>query len=344
MVTSPVQQRNLALATEYLGWQRKRNRSAETIYAYTDVLHKMVSWLGETPLATVPTRMLEAFIERPRARRRAGDGPKFGEAAPATRRRDITIIRSFFRYLIERGYIATNPALAMVPPQVRNVAPKAIDDDTWRAVWCHPRLDDTERFVFGMAFFCGLRRRELVDLNADHFALADERLVGFTRKGGSESSFPYGSAVRLIAERLPRLVPEGADDALDRIRLYVMSRASMPYLLAWGDALGRDDDPRLRGRQRLDRYPEGWTPPNVLNNRLRAVLRRSGLPHDAFSPHALRHSFVSNLLRVGVPLHVVSRLASHADIATTMRYVKTAEDPLRELLGHPPHARPGRWG
>ncbi len=175
MVTSPIQQRNLALATEYLEWQRKRNRSAETLYAYTDVLHKMVSWMGETPSATVPTRMLEAFVERPRARRRAGDGPKFGEAAPATRRRDITSIRSFFRYLIERGYIAVNPALAMVSPQVRNVAPKAIDDDTWRAVWCHPRLDDTERFVLGMAFFCGLRRRELVDLNAGHFAPAEAR-------------------------------------------------------------------------------------------------------------------------------------------------------------------------
>lgn len=39
-----------------------------------------------------------------------------------------------------------------------------------------------------------------------------------------------------------------------------------------------------------------------------------------------------------------SRLASHADVATTLRYVKTSEEPLAELLEQPPIPRPSRWG
>ena len=50
------------------------------------------------------------------------------------------------------------------------------------------------------------------------------------------------------------------------------------------------------------------------------------------TPHALRHSFVTNLLRADVPLHVVASLAGHRDVSTTMRYAAIAVDPLAELL------------
>lgn len=345
MVPSTTQTRNVAHAAEYLDWQRKRNRSRETLFIYTDVLNKLLSWIGDTPLATVSPRMLEGFIDRPRARRRPGH-PTNGqmiEGSPATRRRDITIVRSFYKYLTERGYLASNPALLLVPPQVHNVAPKAIDDATWRAVWCHKGLDPTERLVLGLGFYCGLRRAEMVDLRAENFDLEGERLIAFRRKGGNEGVFPYGSAMRLIGERLPHLIPEGAEVALATVAAYVEERAEKPYLLAWGDTLGADNDPALRGRQRLDKYPKGWTPPNTLNKRLRTTLKRCGLPADAFSPHALRHSCVTNLLRAGVRLEVVSRMAGHADITTTMRYVRTSEDPLAELLAAAIE-RPGRWG
>jgi len=176
MVPCPIQTRNTAYAAEFLEWQRKRNRSHETLFIYTDVLSKLMVWLGETPLATASTRMLEGYVDRPRKRRRPHHAPgQMTEAAPATRRRDITSIRSFYKYLTERGYIAVNPALLLTPPQVHNLAPKAIEDDIWRAVWCHRTLTDTERLVLGLGFFCGLRRAEMVDLRVEHFDLERER-------------------------------------------------------------------------------------------------------------------------------------------------------------------------
>jgi hypothetical protein len=52
----------------------------------------------ETPLATVATPTLERFVDRPRVRRRPEHARgQVTEGALATRRRDITIIRSFFK-------------------------------------------------------------------------------------------------------------------------------------------------------------------------------------------------------------------------------------------------------
>ena len=59
---------------------------------------------------------------------------------------------------------------------------------------------------------------------------------------------------------------------------------------------------------------------------------RCGPDSGVLTPHALRHSFVTNLLRVDVPLYVVAFLAGPRDGSTTMRYAAIAVDPLAELL------------
>ena len=64
------------------------------------------------------------------------------------------------------------------------------------------------------------------------------------------------------------------------------------------------------------------------------------LPRDAVTPHMLRHSFCSNLISVGVPIHTVSRLAGHSSVDVTMRYVSLGDDPLAPFLGDDDHRAP----
>ena len=71
---------------------------------------------------------------------------------------------------------------------------------------------------------------------------------------------------------------------------------------------------------------------HAMNRQVRRVLVRCGLDGGVLTPHALRHSFVTNLLRADVPLHVVASLAGHPDVSTTMRYAAIAVDPLADLL------------
>ena len=59
-----------------------------------------------------------------------------------------------------------------------------------------------------MGFFCGLRRAEITNLSAAQVDSDQDLLVGFVRKCGGEGVFPYRSAVRLFAQRLPCLISD----------------------------------------------------------------------------------------------------------------------------------------
>jgi site-specific recombinase XerD len=72
-----------------------------------------------------------------------------------------------------------------------------------------------------------------------------------------------------------------------------------------------------------------------LNRRMGDWLVQCELPSDAFTPHNLRHSFATNLLRTGVPLDVACDLCNHSSVAITMRYVRTAGRRLSALRVSP---------
>ena len=61
----------------------------------------------------------------------------------------------------------------------------------------------------------------------------------------------------------------------------------------------------------------------------KAVRRASGI---AFSLHGLRHSFVTMLLRSGVPLHVARELAGHTSITTTAAYLRVWDEDKRDQI------------
>jgi integrase len=62
---------------------------------------------------------------------------------------------------------------------------------------------------------------------------------------------------------------------------------------------------------------------NNLNRRLNRALVAAGLPRFAFSPHQLRHSFATNMLRCDVPIEVIADQMAHANIETTRNYLST---------------------
>jgi integrase/recombinase XerC len=223
--------------------------------------------------------------------------------------RKLSALRSFFRFLVKRGVISTNPAETVLTPKRGRPVPNYLPvDDMFRL------LDGMEgesvaalrnRAIFETLYSTGVRVAELsgMDVGDVDFDSGFVRVIG---KGNKE-----------------RLVPVG-EKALSCIRSYVERR-------------GKGMRPGVSS-----------TEPLFLNNRggrlstrsiarlLDKVVQQLGILHPT-SPHGLRHTFATHMLDAGADLRVVQELLGHASLTTTQRYTHVSIDRLMEVYdkAHP---------
>lgn len=322
---------NQKLCQGWLEWLRDHGRAKVTVYQYGAKCDELLEFLGDTPLDLATLDQLEAWVARPRRGRGKGN-----LGADATRAKDTLVLRGLFRWAVDHGKLASNPAAKLELPSVKNEDPRAIDVDDWRAFWSSPTLDDEERVAYGLGFFCGLRRAEVCKLESRHWNAKLGRIDDFPRKGDrsnkTSGSVPVVSLARFFAQEHPKLLGS-ADDFLGPLTALVEARSGSRWLLPWGE---RAVTMPVAWRGGSRPVPDGATSPDQINHHLKRALRTAGLDDTLFTPHALRHSFVTYLLRAGVKLEVVSKLANHSNVNITMRYLKIADDPIEALLKDDP--------
>ena len=159
------------LVIQYLRWMREvRNRTDATVNTYGVTLQSWVDW-RHNGILTATQRDMERWVMRPRPRRGHGNC-----GAPATRKKDIAVLRSFYRWLVASGELTADPTLGLHGPTVHNILPKPVDDAVWHKVWNSLKLTDDERVFLGLGYFAGLRRQEITRLKRSHFT--PERIVG----------------------------------------------------------------------------------------------------------------------------------------------------------------------
>jgi integrase/recombinase XerD len=61
----------------------------------------------------------------------------------------------------------------------------------------------------------------------------------------------------------------------------------------------------------------------VVNRMLTRVLQEAGLSEEAVTPHSLRRTFATHLIRQGVDVRTTQELLGHADLGTTARYLRS---------------------
>jgi len=215
-----------------------------------------------------------------------------GTGSTATQRREITSIRLFYGWALARGHIEANPIALALAPTVHNIQPKPVPDRVWLRAW-NADMPNGLRTAVGLGYFCGLRRAEIVALDVTQ--LTDRRIVGFVRKGGGEDTLQWRTMVEVYEQHLPLLGAERFLEAIAQSR-----RVGGKYLTPYRD-------------------------PDWMNR----SMRTAGMP---FTPHMLRHSCATNLIRADVPLPIVSRMLNHSSVDITMRYVKAGGDELKAWL------------
>lgn len=294
--------------SEWKNWlMNVRRLRGATLDAYgrtIDAFTKFADW------RTATADDIEAFMQRPR--------PKAKVPSPATQDRDRVVVSQFYEWAVSRGLVTSNPCVNVGVPKVRNRQPRAVDDIVWQNLWSSD-LAREDRVWLGMAAFAGLRRREIVSLEPGHIDLGSATIQHMIRKGGGTSAVEYGEMARAIADKMPHLLPD-PDAWLGDVEWMVnyAIRHKQDVLVPFGNPA--TEGTRFRMSLDNDHTPN----PAQVNKRLRWLLKRAGLPETAFSPHALRHTCATNLMRCGVPLEIAADLLAHASVETTRRYLNTA--------------------
>lgn len=293
-------------AREYLNYLAvEKGASTHTREAYARDLQYFINYLNSqhiSDLSTVNSAMIIGFTGA------AASGELTGhQMSNLTLARMQAALRGFFKFLVREGYQTNDPMCAVPNIKKGRRLPKDLSiEDVAKLL--DGRFDGTpaglrDKAVLELMYAAGLRISETTALTMSDIDLEDG-FVRVTGKGGKERLIPVGmSAIRAIASYIgagrPRLVTETRDD-----RLFLNRR---------GQGLSR------QGLWKI----------------IRSYAADAGL--TGFTPHALRHSFATHLLKGGADLRAVQEMLGHASISTTQIYTHVAKDHLKEeyMSTHP---------
>ncbi len=202
--------------------------------------------------------------------------------------RELSSLRSFYRFLLNEGEVAVNPAADVSAPKAPRGLPDPLDVDQVARL-LDGRGDDPlarrDLAIMELLYSSGLRLSELTGLDLGHLDLR-EGLVQVTGKGGKERIVPVGRAARAALEGWLALRNRWAAEGENA--LFVGRRG------------------RRLGQRAVQKRLRRWGVKQGLSGRLH--------------PHLLRHSFASHLLESSGDLRAVQELLGHADIGTTQIY------------------------
>lgn len=223
--------------------------------------------------------------------------------------RKIAALRSFFKFLVKKGIIQTDPAAGVVAPRREKRLPKFLREEQIESLLEAPDCSNPaglrDRAILETLYATGLRVSELVALNVIDIDGSDEvRTVG---KGEKERVVLLGRAAR-----------EAIADYLASGRGKLAARSKDVTAALFLNQRGSRLTARSVGRI-VDRYVSS------VSDSLK------------ISPHALRHTFATHLLAHGADLRAVQELLGHSSAATTQIYTHITRERLKEVYdrAHP---------
>jgi integrase/recombinase XerD len=273
----------------------EQGAAVRTIEAYTRDVGRFVTYARakgiRAPLGASP-RFLRDFVYH----------LKDVGLAPASIRRNVSAVRTYFRFLIAEGHLVSDPSERLDTPQRWLTLPDVLTAEEVQRLLDAVTLDEPlafrDRAMLELAYGAGLRVSEWISLGVRD-VLFEDALVRVFGKGSKERLVPIGRrAIGAVAIYVRELRP----------RIERGSGKGVLFLNARGAPLTR-----MGAWKMLRKYVE------------KAHLEKH------VSPHTLRHSFATHLLEGGADLRAVQEMLGHADIATTQIYTHVDREYLRSV-------------
>lgn len=231
------------------------------------------------------------------------------ELTSTTVNKNLSAVKSFYKYLQLRGFIDDNPTRYLRGPKREHTLPSFLTqaqiEDALETISTDPEdfLAVRNRLIIETIYQTGLRRAEVASLETQQVDLASMslRVVG---KGRKERIVPFGEALK---EQMTAYLTL-KEQKVGQSRYFFVTLKCRP----------------LSG---ADVY-------QVVHKALDVV---PGLPRRG--AHTLRHSFATEMLNAGAPITSIKELLGHSNLDTTTRYTHTSFEQLKQLYHAHPRAQ-----
>lgn len=286
----------------------ERNASKNTVEAYKRDLEQFLSFYKQPVLACSPED-LDRYI-----------ATKYTKIESTSIARLISSLKQFFSFLVSDGYLESSPALHLKQPKASRSIPKVLSIEQINTLIEGSYQDGTLNGIrltcmLELLYATGMRVSELISLPLSALTLErkTKELQNFlliNGKGEKERLVPlHHSAIKSIINYL-------------RARNVLLSgKNQSPYLF-----------PSVTKTGFLTR--QGFA------KSLKKLALKIGFDPLLISPHIVRHSFATHLLKNGANLFTIQKFLGHSDISTTQIYTHVSPDHITALVNaHHPLAK-----
>jgi integrase/recombinase XerD len=214
--------------------------------------------------------------------------------------RNISCIKSFYKFLLIEKYITNNPSDALYMPKIKKSLPNILTEEEVLKLLDINLNDDfsyRNKAMLELMYATGLRVSELVNLKLQDIDL-NQDIVRTFGKGNKERIIPIGDYAK---EYLEKYIYE------HRGRMLKKNASEYLFLNNHGNKMTRQGFFKL----------------------IKKIAKEKGI-NDNLSPHTIRHSFASHLLKYGADLRTIQELLGHSDISTTQIYTHITNEELKK--------------
>lgn len=222
--------------------------------------------------------------------------------------RKLATLRSFFKFLHHRQYIASNPMKQVPALKTKKKLPSFVDEKAMELLFeeVHFSADFEgvrDRLILELLYGSGIRLSELIGLKEADISFYNDTITVLGKRN-KERIIP-------ITPHLAKLIKE-----------YQALKIQEPNYLATPQLIVTD-----KGEQAYPVFIQ-----RIVKKHLSAV---TSLQQK--SPHVLRHTYATHLLNNGADLNAIKDLLGHKSLAATQVYTHNSIEKLKQIFeqAHP---------
>ena len=264
--------------------------SNNTIESYKRDLNKFLEYNKDKDIDKISSQDLKKYIKYLKEE-------NLNEKSIA---RNISSLKSFYKFLIVEKYINNNPSDTLFLPKVKKSLPNTLTEDEVLKL-LNIELNDNfsyrNKSMLELMYAAGLRVSELVNLKLQDIDFSQD-IIRIFGKGSKERIVPIGDYAK---EYLEKYIYE--------YRGSMLKKESSEFLF-------------------LNNHGKQMTRQGFFKI-VKKIAKEKGINKE-LSPHTLRHSFASHLLKYGADLRTIQELLGHSDISTTQIYTHITNEELKK--------------